>query len=139
MCVVDRGELPLIIQHRPASRRQRQRSRAGRPLAMESMSHLTGQSITQFLPDGQEMGVPLVEQSYLRCYEHGCEGRTFTRIENYKRHLREMNGIGTVSCPFCYKSFTRKSNMDKHILEGKCGVIKAALITCQSSQSWVSN
>lgn len=95
--------------------------------------------MTSFSPNGQGMGGPFVEQSYLRCYEHGCDGRTFSRIENYKRHLREMNGIGTVFCRFCYKSFTRKSNMDKHVLEGKCGVIKAALITSQSNQSWVSN
>lgn len=70
---------------------------------------------------------PFEKQDCLRCYEHGCDGRTFSRIENYNRHLREKNGANTVCCTFCNKSFTRKSNMDKHISKGTCGVIREFL------------
>ena len=59
-----------------------------------------------------------------RCFEHGCNGRAFANSENYKRHLRERSRSGKVECSLCYKDFTRKSNMEKHISDGKCAMVK---------------
>ncbi len=55
-----------------------------------------------------------------RCFEHGCSGRTFSSRENYRRHIRERTRSLDALCMFCLKSFTRKSNRDNHILNGKC-------------------
>lgn len=54
-----------------------------------------------------------------RCWEHGCEGRTFSCRENYLRHLRER-GSKEYRCPVCNVSFSRKSNMDAHRASGRC-------------------
>ena len=64
-------------------------------------------------------------ESRPRCFEHGCDGRAFCSIENYKRHLREKNGLNVTLCILCNKQFTRKSNMDKHMADGRCGLIRA--------------
>ena len=66
-----------------------------------------------------------ITDTRLRCFEHGCDGRTFSCKDNYRRHLREKNGAGTVICEFCLACFSRKSNRDKHLSEGKCKVWKA--------------
>jgi hypothetical protein len=58
-----------------------------------------------------------------RCFEHGCEGRTFSCRENYRRHLREKNGSSLVVCTICGLFFSRKSNRDKHVLDGKCKIL----------------
>ena len=53
-----------------------------------------------------------------RCFEHGCGGRSFSNIENYRRHIREKTT--NIRCPFCEVSFTRKSNRDAHLSSGRC-------------------
>lgn len=58
-----------------------------------------------------------------RCYEHGCNGRTFSNVDNYKRHLREQRSQTTILCPFCGKEFSRKSNMDTHVAKNRCKVV----------------
>ena len=63
-----------------------------------------------------------------RCFEHGCNGRTFSCRENYRRHLREKNRAGSVVCDMCGTPFSRKSNRDKHILEGKCKSLAEASV-----------
>ena len=63
-----------------------------------------------------------------RCFEHGCEGRAFSCRENYRRHLREKNGSSSVVCTICGLSFSRKSNRDKHILDGKCKIVIEAFV-----------
>jgi hypothetical protein len=55
-----------------------------------------------------------------RCYQHGCEGRQFSSAENYRRHIRERNQSNRTTCPFCAAVFTRKSNRDTHVREGRC-------------------
>lgn len=56
----------------------------------------------------------------LRCYDHGCDGRTFSSPENFRRHIREKQRSIVAICIFCQASFTRKSNRDKHLSNGKC-------------------
>ena len=55
-----------------------------------------------------------------QCFDHGCNGRTFSCLENYKRHLRERERRTHVICGFCHTSFSRKSNRDQHIVMGRC-------------------
>ena len=59
-----------------------------------------------------------------RCFEHGCEGRTFSCAENLRRHLREKSATKSVSCPFCSTNFTRRSNRDKHVARGACKILR---------------
>ena len=56
----------------------------------------------------------------IQCFDHGCNGRTFSSRENYYRHLREKSGQGAIRCRFCGHEFTRRSNRDKHVADGKC-------------------
>jgi len=61
----------------------------------------------------------------LRCFEHDCQGRTFSCAENYRRHIREKEKSAKVYCTLCRMSFTRKSNLRKHVSERRCLTFKA--------------
>lgn len=65
------------------------------------------------------------ENSRHRCFLHGCDGRAFANSENYRRHIRERTRSGQATCDYCFLPFTRKSNRDKHIVEGKCKALNA--------------
>lgn len=67
---------------------------------------------------------PQKPEKVYQCFDHGCDGRSFSNVENFKRHLKEKSGSSTVVCNLCGKAFTRKSNMEKHVVEGKCGFMK---------------
>nr|POE72339.1 hypothetical protein CFP56_12213 [Quercus suber] len=56
----------------------------------------------------------------LMCFEHGCNGRRFSSVENYRRHMREKNVQRFLRCAFCNTSFTRNSNLMQHLRQGKC-------------------
>lgn len=74
------------------------------------------------------------QDSRPRCFEHGCNGRTFSNMDNYKRHIREQRSITSVECPFCGKEFSRKSNMDTHVAKKRCKVVN----TWASATHWNS-
>jgi hypothetical protein len=65
-------------------------------------------------------------QSCFRCYDHGCKGRKFSSIENYRRHVREKSMTRRYSCIHCYKSFTRYSNLMIHTSQKKCTALRTA-------------
>jgi uncharacterized Zn-finger protein len=48
------------------------------------------------------------------CSVPNC-GKEFMRTNNIIDHLRMHAGIKPFSCKFCFKSFTQKSNMKKHM------------------------
>jgi uncharacterized C2H2 Zn-finger protein len=56
----------------------------------------------------------------VQCFEHGCNGQIFSSRENYLRHVREKSGKGAAQCLMCGMIFTRRSNRDSHVLQGKC-------------------
>lgn len=60
-----------------------------------------------------------------RCFDHGCDGRTFSCAENYRRHIREQSRSSRVSCPYCSLPFSRKSNRDTHVSNGRCKALAA--------------
>lgn len=62
-----------------------------------------------------------------RCYDHGCDGRTFASQANYRRHIREKDEKRNVQCSFCFVWFTRKSNRDNHVRMGKCKIFEDML------------
>ena len=56
-----------------------------------------------------------------RCWDHGCGGRTFSSLGNYRRHLREQNRWAPVfACPICGKLFTRSTARKLHREMDKC-------------------
>ncbi|KAL4953552.1 hypothetical protein BDW69DRAFT_184345 [Aspergillus filifer] len=59
----------------------------------------------------------------IRCWDHGCEGRKFSSLGNYRRHLREKNGQAKVHpCPDCGRVFTRSTARNFHRESGTCGL-----------------
>jgi hypothetical protein len=62
-----------------------------------------------------------VSRPVIRCYEHGCDGRTFSSISNYRRHQRERAGQSPVCfCPRCGAAFYRRWTRDHHVERGSC-------------------
>jgi uncharacterized Zn-finger protein len=121
----------LGSESQPSPYTSPQRSEANQQNLLVNVLHPNSDVTTQFNQtiaahylDGREISGSITSHGELRCYEHGCEGRTFSRIENYKRHLREKNGTNTVRCTLCHQVFTRKSNMTNHILQRRCSIIK---------------
>ncbi|KAF2751620.1 hypothetical protein M011DRAFT_491215 [Sporormia fimetaria CBS 119925] len=56
-----------------------------------------------------------------QCWEHGCNGKTFSTFSNLLRHQREKSGTAAKStCPNCGAEFTRTTAMKGHRDAGKC-------------------
>lgn len=58
-----------------------------------------------------------------RCWQHGCDGRSFSSLSNYRRHLRERLGP-RARCPRCGQTFVRAAARDEHHRERKCTMIQ---------------
>jgi hypothetical protein len=72
----------------------------------------------------------------LRCWQHNCNGRTFSSLGNYRRHLREKSGIArTFLCQDCGRGFTRSTALNSH--RQRCPVLKSILdmLSCVTSPS----
>ena len=60
---------------------------------------------------GQQLPVP----PEIRCWEHSCDGRRFSTLGNYRRHVGEKNlGAKTFACRVCSKLFTRSTARNLH-------------------------
>lgn len=66
---------------------------------------------------------PAADSKPLQCFDHGCDGRVFSCMENLRRHIREQSGNGRVQCPFCDLTFSRKSNLKTHYSKDRCRVV----------------
>ncbi|KAF2723502.1 hypothetical protein K431DRAFT_344724 [Polychaeton citri CBS 116435] len=88
-----------------------------------SPEHLSsGESAERRMPQATtSVTLPIDERP--RCYEHGCGGRAFSCMENYRRHVRERSGLSNAQCPYCNSSFSRKSNLNMHLSCGRCRVL----------------
>ncbi|KAH8589457.1 hypothetical protein B0O99DRAFT_335786 [Bisporella sp. PMI_857] len=63
----------------------------------------------------------LPSQQPIRCYDHGCDGRRFSSLGNYRRHIREKAQLAkTFQCPTCGKVFTRSTARNLHQEMNKC-------------------
>lgn len=84
--------------------------------AASSRSHLPKDAIPN-----RDMSFGLLDDSsHLRCFDHDCGGRIFSSAENYRRHIREKEASSRWLCTICRTSFTRRSNLRKHLTRGKC-------------------
>jgi hypothetical protein len=65
-----------------------------------------------------------VKTNLIRCWLHGCNGRSFTHRSNYRRHCREKSKqqVG-FSCLLCGKHFTRKASWKIHFDQQRCSFI----------------
>lgn len=60
----------------------------------------------------------------IRCWLHGCGGRSFTHLSNYRRHCREKSKSKVdFSCFRCGKHFTRKAAWKTHGEQQRCRFI----------------
>jgi hypothetical protein len=65
-----------------------------------------------------------IKTNLIRCWLHGCNGRSFTHRSNYRRHCREKSKqqVG-FSCLLCSKRFTRKASWKTHFDQQRCKFI----------------
>lgn len=84
----------------------------------------TADSFTSAEPSSSASTSPVDEHAdrpAIRCYDHGCDGRTFSSISNFRRHQRERAGQGPVCfCPRCGATFYRRWTRDHHVERGSC-------------------
>jgi len=58
----------------------------------------------------------------VRCWNHGCGGRGFSSLGNYRRHVREKARLAkTFRCTMCGKVFTRSTARNLHQEVNRCG------------------
>jgi hypothetical protein len=58
-----------------------------------------------------------------RCWQHGCQGRTFTSFSNYRRHVKEKEGrIKKAVCSRCGQQFARASGRNIHYAQRRCKI-----------------
>ncbi|CAK1366484.1 unnamed protein product [Cercospora beticola] len=85
-----------------------------------------GQIQSTCVPSDQSLSIGASkpqEQVYF-CWQHGCQGRPFTNLSNYKRHCREQDqAYAKPACPRCGKSFLREKVRDDHYLQRRCRVV----------------
>jgi hypothetical protein len=56
-----------------------------------------------------------------QCFEHGCNGRSFSSLGNYQRHLRERSGtLRIYQCTACGLRFTRSTARNLHVSQARC-------------------
>jgi hypothetical protein len=61
------------------------------------------------------------DQSEIRCWSHNCDGRRFSSMGNYRRHLREKGrDARRFHCHDCGRSFTRSTSRNTHLQLGTC-------------------
>ena len=58
-------------------------------------------------------------KSPIRCWSHGCGGRTFSSLSNYRRHCKEKRKHG-ISCSRCGRKFSRNAARNEHFDQMRC-------------------
>lgn len=59
------------------------------------------------------------------CWSHGCNGRSFSSLTNYRRHIREKSGMySRAICPQCGQQFVRVNARDQHVAKQRCKKIE---------------
>lgn len=103
-------------------------SRAGFYLQQSPQTCLSAKGCDQHIRPATTTFIQIINRSEVdsrpQCFEHGCGGRRFSCTENYQRHLRERNRAGSVTCSFCQKTFSRKSNRDQHQWKARCRALE---------------
>lgn len=86
------------------------------------VDHQNSPSDTEPSPSaGPSPGNRHVVRPVIRCWDHGCDGRRFSSISNFRRHQRERAGQTPVCfCPRCGAAFYRRWTRDHHVERGSC-------------------
>jgi hypothetical protein len=64
---------------------------------------------------------PFAAIGTINCWLHGCEGRSFSSMGNYRRHCREKDGlVKKATCPRCGRQFTRDATRHAHFQQQRC-------------------
>jgi NAD-dependent SIR2 family protein deacetylase len=80
------------------------------------------------------------ESRKFRCWNHNCNGRTFSSLGNYRRHIREKSGNAkTFLCQDCGRLFTRSTALNSH--RQRCPALKPILdmLSCMSCSSHIAS
>ncbi|KAI6350081.1 hypothetical protein MCOR25_010598 [Pyricularia grisea] len=79
-------------------------------------------SVTQHIQQQDTAhNVQMVSRPKSQCWEHGCNGRSFSTFSNLLRHQREKSGQATkATCLDCGTEFTRTAARNFHQKNGKC-------------------
>nr|POF13821.1 hypothetical protein CFP56_02845 [Quercus suber] len=65
-----------------------------------------------------------VTPNYIRCWQHGCGGRSFSKLSNYRRHCKEKSEmIAKPVCARCGKVFSRTASRDQHYEQRRCEIV----------------
>lgn len=60
----------------------------------------------------------------IRCWLHGCQGRSFSLLGNYRRHCKEKGAMRRKAiCPRCGKQFSRLAAQRTHYNELRCKIV----------------
>nr|POF17634.1 hypothetical protein CFP56_13048 [Quercus suber] len=61
----------------------------------------------------------------IRCWSHGCNGREFSSLGNYRRHFREQHRVcKKFCCQRCGRTFSRSTARNVHFEKRKCRAIR---------------
>lgn len=78
-----------------------------------------------FSPDSNRSQDRTRNSTSIQCWIHGCEGRTFTCLSNYRRHCKEKDSIyAKVACSRCGQQFPRKAALKVHSEKARCRILK---------------
>ena len=90
------------------------------PLESTDTNHYhAGDNLGSQFPNGGAQHVPGTNQ--IRCFDHGCNGRAFSSLGNYHRHLKERNEFSRkFFCSRCGRSFSRSTARNLHFEKNRC-------------------
>ena len=77
---------------------------------------------------------PKINKSQVQCWQHGCKGRTFSSLSNYRRHCREKRLNRLPTCPRCGGRFSRTGARVSHYQKRRC---KMVVLDGSGVQSWM--
>ena len=77
---------------------------------------------------------PNINKSQVRCWQHGCNGRTFSSLSNYRRHCREKRLNRLPTCSRCGRGFSRTGARNSHYQQRRCKVV---VLDGSGVPSWV--
>lgn len=114
-----RNQVPTDNTLEMVSLYQRQSSASTDPVQADAAKSMTGPNAnTRPASSPSQHKHEVTSRASPRCWEHGCQGRSFKTLRNYNRHLMEQRGLDSAGCSLCGKRFTIRTNRDVH--EKKC-------------------
>lgn len=69
--------------------------------------------------------VETLSNGAIRCWSHGCNGREFSSLGNYRRHFREQHRVcKKFNCQRCGRTFSRSTARNVHFEKRKCRAVQ---------------